>query len=909
MLGDEANNDTDFGSLNFVGQTVTISEDSGTELFGASTADSLTLTSAGAITDASDADLSVVGTTIFSATGDIVIGDEANNIDNFGTLTFNGVTVSIGEDSDTILLGTNSAVSLSLTSAGAITDASDADVDVTGAAAFTATGDITLGDEANNIDNFGTLTFTGAAVSISEDSDTELFGVSSAGSLELTSAGAITDASDADLSVTGAAVFTATGDIVIGDEANNIDNFGTLTFNGVTVSISEDSDTELLGMNAADSLTLSSSGAITDASDADLNVTGGAVFTATGDITLGDEANNIDNFDTLTFTGAAVSIGEDSATVLSGESTAASLALTSAGPITDASDADIDVTGVTGVASFIAGGDITLGDEANNDTDFGSLNFVGQTVTINEDSGTNLFGVSTADSLMLTSGGAITDASDADLDVTGGAVFTATGDITLGDEVNNIDNFGTLNFTGAAVSISEDSDTSLVGANTADSLVLSSGGEITDDPDTDIAILGEASFIAVDDITLGDDANNDTNFGSLNFVGQTVTITEDSDTEFFGVSTADSLSLTSAGAITDASDADLDVTNAAVFTTTGDIVLGDEANNIDNFGTLTFTGAAVSISEDSDTMLVGTNTADSLVLASAGSIADAAGADLSVVGAASFDAAADITLGDEASNDTNFGSLNFDGVAVTIIEDSTTLLFDDNVASTLELTSAGAITDADNTTFTVATSASLLASRERYHSWRRGWNDDHVRVRIGRFCSGSFSVVGCGQRVDADRFFRESAGRDRRNGRCWDTVPDVDGGCVSGQRWRRRFDGRSSGDCGERLCRFNVYRFQSVCSQFRGLRRHYECIGDDHVGRSGRTAIGESGFCPAGSGGQQRYGSIAIRATHESAAWKRLRRRAFQCRRVHGDDHQGRNQYAGGGAWHQFHGGQRVHHQ
>ncbi len=62
----------------------------------------------------------------------------------------------------------------------------------------------------------------------------------------------------------------------------------------------------------------------------------------------------------------------------------------------------------------------------------------------------------------------------------------------------------------------------------------------------------------------------------------------------------------------------------------------------------------MSISEDSDTQITGTNSADSLVLTSAGTITDAAGTSLTVTNNASSSGTS-ITLGDDAGDTTNFG--------------------------------------------------------------------------------------------------------------------------------------------------------------------------------------------------------------------------------------------------------------
>src|SRR5205823_4709668 len=77
--------------------------------------------------------------------------------------------------------------------------------------------------------NFGSVTFASSgSVSITEDSATQLAGAHTAGTLVLTSAGAVTEAAGASLTVTNNAALTGAA-ITLG--SGPIDNFGSLTFN------------------------------------------------------------------------------------------------------------------------------------------------------------------------------------------------------------------------------------------------------------------------------------------------------------------------------------------------------------------------------------------------------------------------------------------------------------------------------------------------------------------------------------------------------------------------------------------------------------------------------------------------------------------------------------------------------
>ena len=107
--------------------------------------------------------------------------------------------------------------------------------------------------------------------------------------------------------------------------------------------IAEDSAAVLSGTSTADSLDLDSAAGITNAASASLTVTNNADLNGTS-IALGEQTSDAINFGSLTFNSAgSVVIAEDSATVLSGTSTADSLDLDSTGSITDDGTADLTV--------------------------------------------------------------------------------------------------------------------------------------------------------------------------------------------------------------------------------------------------------------------------------------------------------------------------------------------------------------------------------------------------------------------------------------------------------------------------------------------------------------------------------------------------------------------------------------
>src|SRR5262249_23758565 len=162
-------------------------------LAGASTADSLALSSTGAIANAAGASLGVTNNAAFSGSS-ITLGNQAGNAMNFGSLTFSSAgAVSIAEDSATHLTGTTTADTLAPASTGSTATAA-ASLSVTNTAAFSRPS-VPLGNQAGDTMIFGSLTFSSAgAVSIPEASPIQLAGASTADSLALSSTGAIANA-------------------------------------------------------------------------------------------------------------------------------------------------------------------------------------------------------------------------------------------------------------------------------------------------------------------------------------------------------------------------------------------------------------------------------------------------------------------------------------------------------------------------------------------------------------------------------------------------------------------------------------------------------------------------------------------------------------------------------------------
>ena len=647
--------------------------------------------STGDITDS--APLSVGGNANFltSAGGDITIA--APGSVHFGTLTFNSRgAVRIAEDSSTVLSGTSTAVSLSLSSTGANTNDNTANVTVDENATVQGAS-ISLGEILGDRMHFGTLTFLSTgAVGIAEDDGTQLSGLSTALSLILNSSDAIKDDGTASVSVVSNATFSG-----LNITLDDFYQFGSLAFlSDGAVAITEGDATLLSGISTAASLNLTSNGAITNDSTADLSVVNDAMFSGSG-IALGDQAGDRFNFGTLTFVSAgAVSIDEDSSMILTGVSSALSLSLRSSNEMTNVGQARITVNNNAAFSGVL----ITLGDQADDVLRFGSLTFESTGATrIAQDSDIVLSGNSSALTLNLHSTDTISSDSAANVVVENNATFDGT-QITL----NNFNQFGSVTFvSGGDVAITEADATVLSGSSTALSLSLSSGDSMTNLEAAGVSVENNASFSGAS-ITLGDQFGDAMNFGSLtvNSFGD-VHIAEDSDIFLSGTSTALTLYLSSTDVIFNDGGTSITVVDNAAFSGTT-IDLGNQSSDAMSFGTLTFVADGFArLAVESAAVLSGTSSAASLELSSDAEIANDGTANVTIAGNAFFSGDS-ITLDDIYQ----FGSLTFLSTgAVVIVEADATTLSGSSTALTLSLTSLDVIGNDGSAEVTVENNASF----------------------------------------------------------------------------------------------------------------------------------------------------------------------------------------------------------
>lgn len=442
-----------------------------------------------------------------------------------------------------------------------------------------------------------------------------------------------------------------------------------------------------------------------------------SVSTSVGDIGIAD-ANNI-SFSNISTTG--------------------DLTANAGGNIADPAGSSISVGGITRFNAT----NVVLGD---NTGDLVNFNAISSTTTqdfiLTEDSATTLLNVS-ARNLTVNASGGIFDGRRTDIDVSEQATFNAATAIRIGENGTDTFNAGSINFNaGGHVHIWENTGIIFTGDNTATSITAISEANIADNATATINITNIAHFEGAN-ITLGDTATDQYNSGSLEFISYgDLNLTENSDTHIIETKNeAQRLFLTSEGAITDAATAKVNVELFSQFTANS-VNLGESDTDEFNSGSIGFnTTGAFNISEDSATNIAGFNSANSTSITSSGAITNiftgvnGNGTNIDIATLASFEGSS-ITLGEEANDSVNFGALqlNSSGVA-TVTEDSATHLTQSSQVQALNLTSAGAVTDALTSSINVTEVASVEGTSIR---WGENTGD---QVNAGSFTLNSNGAV------------------------------------------------------------------------------------------------------------------------------------------------------------------------
>jgi len=459
-VGDNGTDSFNAGSVTFVSNGhVSISERSGTNVVGENRAGSWTSRAIGNITNGTDTSIDVARQTGLTA-NNVILGNQVGDSFETGSLFFFASNrFELQADSDLIIIERkNEAGTMDLRSTGTITDDARAYTNIRGLARFTASA-VNMGNSRTDQFNAGSIQFdTDTIFRLNEDSGTNFINASEAGlgSSIINSTGNITNSESATVNVQGSMSFLG-DNILLGNQANDNFRFGVLTFNTADdaaglVDIKEDNSTLIGGMNTATTLRIESLGSIEDGQRSTINVFGNARFTAVNNdvITIGDRGDIFENgvdtgadFDarfnagSLTVnSGADVSVEEDSAILLTGNSRANNLTLDAglgAFNVLDSQNARTTVGGTLNVTGNL----INLGTGVETGTTIETDRLVMAGLTFNSRANTNISADSSfelvddscADGLLiLDSDGQITAGLDATFAALDGSILSDADD-------------------------------------------------------------------------------------------------------------------------------------------------------------------------------------------------------------------------------------------------------------------------------------------------------------------------------------------------------------------------------------------------------------------------------------------------------------------------------------------------
>ena len=681
-----------YGAVSLSGVNAVIVEGADTVLGAIDLSGTFKLTTSGNVSQSSA--VTVDGVATINAVGKSI--SLTNNSNAFGSLEINAKDAAVSEGDAIEVATVNATGNLTLVSKAEIADTGK--LNVVGKASFSGTS-VTL---ASTSSNFGSLSFTTTGnVSVIEASGTDLSVSSIAGNFELLTRGAVTDSGKVE--ITGETQITTSAQTITLDDKTSLYT-GPVSLNGTKVLLTNNRATDL-GSIVASEFTLASTGKVTDSSS--LTVTGATRITAEGQIVELDEPNN--NFGSLAITAGDTTIVEASGTDFGVSTISGTLTVSSEGNITDSGK--LVTTGATRLTAMSGGSDIILD---NSGCSLGTLILESQKAVIVE-TGNASIGASLiyGDLTLKTTGGNITQSGS--VYVVGTATFGASGSITLEDSGNYV---GKVSLSGTTVKFAEGDDTD-IGATKTTSLKIASAGEITDSgvilttgetrfeagnggsnvtldlPGHSlgtISLLADSAYVressaldfgsvsiannlttvsvgAVTDsgtiqvggmlsvnasgyaITLNDTASK---FGNVALSGAAMILYEADDTDLGGVSGV-SLTVTSAGAITDSAPINL-LQKLTAYAPGQDIVL-DESNS---FGSIAATGDLIEIAEGNATDLAGIS-ATTFKISSKGVVTDSGAVTATTSQIHSTDA---VTLDFATSN---YGSLSLAGTKVSVV--------------------------------------------------------------------------------------------------------------------------------------------------------------------------------------------------------------------------------------------------
>lgn len=472
-------------AVSVVSAYATLRNNADTQLGPSSVSRNLSVASTGGITQSGP--LFVGRIANLSAAVDIVLADADND---FGTVMASAGNVTLNDVNSLVLGASTVGGALDVTTNGAITQ--NGALNVSGPTTLTAGQDnnITLTHSGNQFSSVGVL--SGRNVALRDANALDLALSTIAGTLAVTTAGAITQSGALEVAEKTTLTAGATNNITLNDSANNFSEISIVS--GYTVSI-ENAPSLVLGSSKVDALRvvlhgpdsgLSQSGAVV--------VADGALLEAAQGIELLNAGNIfpilavVSDGDVLLRTMGAIEV--DGADVVG------DLNLTAGGAITQS-----DVISVGGMATLATNASASITLDTTN-----VLNEVAVTsaknVTI-ANAGALVLGASNiAGDLDVTAGGDLTQSGA--LVVAGTlTIDTAGANVDLSTELGN--DFRTVNLTGQDVALNTTNSIVLAAAAIGGNLTIQAAGTITDDGTVTVA--GDTTLTAGTDIELDEVAS------------------------------------------------------------------------------------------------------------------------------------------------------------------------------------------------------------------------------------------------------------------------------------------------------------------------------------------------------------------------------------------------------------------
>lgn len=582
----------------------------------------------GSITDGGTGRIVVRGETVIDANNnEISLTNELN--DFVGPVSLRtgaiGNSAFISDVNDIEFSSLQISEDLVVNAGGEISDTDASIIAIGDWGSFSGTG-VSLGNNTSGTTEMTRTTINSAGdVELYQDNTVIFVGMNNMGNLTVDTDEGIYDGRKTIVNVAGLATLRGDAQIRLGDTGGDIVNFGAVNFNSNNhVDIFENSTMEIVGDNTARTMDLSSQQDIVDDENATIEVTFTTGFFAKN-VYIGDSDTDTFNTGTLYFhSDGDLFITEDSGmNIIERKNFANRMVLTSPFAIEDSEDAVIEVTTL---AQFIAQS-VEIGDTQTDRFDAGWINYT--TVDqffLFENSATHFIGENTADTVNVVSLGAITNAIDATMDVTGTAAFNGSS-ITLGTETGDNLEFGglLLNSPGAAT-VFEDGATAFAGSSNVDLLRVVSDGDMTQNSLASVNVARTASLSSTNgNIIIGQNDDDVFNALAVTLDAQNgdVVLTEDSGTFLAGINRANNMKITSAGNIGAAEFATVDI--EMLLDVAGDIIeLGASDSDWVGAGTLTFNAnTSMTISSQANLTLAGTSTTPgALILESSNDILD-----------------------------------------------------------------------------------------------------------------------------------------------------------------------------------------------------------------------------------------------------------------------------------------------